>query len=183
MSVRPFDFQRFRKALHAPRSLYSANRTSDMFFSKDRIGGILLLVFCVTYGLLSQHIRLLPFQENVAFHARTMPEVLSILGIGLSIIVIAFPGSKEKPNLQGFDLVKGALFLGLMSLYGLTIRPLGFIIATSLFLMIGFGLLGERKPLNLVLVAVPLVVAFWALMTQGLDVFIEPLPAFLKSEG
>ena len=154
-----------------------------MSISKDRLGGLLLLAFCVTYAFLSQQIRLLPFQESSAFHARTMPEVLSVLGIGLSLIVIAFPGSRQPVSLKGYDLVKVALFLGLMSVYGLTIRPLGFIISTSAFLMVGFWLLGERRPVYLVLVAVPLVVLFWLLMTEGLDVFIEPLPAVLRGGG
>ena len=154
-----------------------------MSISKDRVGGLLLLAFCIAYAFLSQQIRLLPFQENVAFHARTMPEVLSVLGIGLSLVVIAFPGSKKQLDFTGYDWVKVALFLALMSAYGFTIRPLGFIVSTSLFLMIGFWLLGERRPLYLIAVAVPLVVLFWVLMTQGLDVFIEPLPSFLRGEN
>ena len=154
-----------------------------MPLSKDRVGGLLLPAFCVTYAFLSQQIRLLPFQENVAFHARTMPEVLSVLGIGLSLIVIVFPGSKARLDFTGYDWVKVVVFLALMSAYGFTIRPLGFIASTSLFLMIGFWLLGERRPLHLIVVAVPLVVLFWVLMTQGLDVFIEPLPTFLRGES
>ena len=43
----------------------------------------------------------------------------------------------------------------------------------GLFLMIGFWLLDERKPTHLLLASVPIVVLFWVLMTQGLDVFIE----------
>ncbi len=154
-----------------------------MLYSKDRIGGVLLLLFCIAYGLLSRNIKLLPFQMDVAFNARTMPEVLTVLGIGLSLAVIVFPGSAARPELGGYRWGQCALFLGLMSVYGLTIRPLGFIVSTSLFLMIGFALLGERRPHILLLVAVPLVVVFWVLMTQGLDVFIEPLPAFLKNGG
>lgn len=154
-----------------------------MFMSKDRIGGVLMLAFCITYALLSQNIKLLPFQENVAFHARTMPEALSVLGIGLALLVIAFPGSHEAPRLRGLDWVKVALFLALMSLYGLTIRSLGFLLSTSLFLMIGYWLLGERRPVTMVLAAVPLVVAFWALMNYGLDVFIDPLPAAWRTRG
>lgn len=151
-----------------------------MVLSKDRIGGLLLLAFCITYAILSQNIRLLPFQANVAFHARTMPEVLSVLGIGLALVIIVFPGSKTRLDLSGYLLGKTALFLILMSIYGLTIRSFGFILSTSLFLMIGFFMLGERKPLTLILVAVPMVVAFWVLMTQGLDVFIAPFPAFFE---
>lgn len=151
-----------------------------MLLNKDRIGGLLLLAFSVTYGLLSQKIHLLPFQANSAFHARTMPEVLSVLAIGLSLLVIVFPGSHEKPKFSGLNWGLGFAFLALMSAYGFLVRPLGFLIATSLFLMIGFAMLGERKIWRLVLVAVPAVVAFWALMTIGLDVFIEPLPHFLR---
>jgi len=153
-----------------------------MLFSKDRIGGILLLIFCITYGLLSQNITLLPIQARAAFTARTMPEVLTVLGIGLSVLVLIFPSTHERPQLRGFNWFTAALFLALMSAYGLTVRPLGFILSTSLFLIAGFALLGERSMVRLLLVAVPLVVAFWVLMTQGLDVFIEPLPWFLKGD-
>ena len=151
-----------------------------MLFSKDRIGGLLLLAFCITYGVISQQITLLPFQANVAFHARTMPEVLSVMGTGLSLLIIAFPASKERPSLAGFNWLAAVLFLILMSLYGLTIRPLGFILSTSLFLVAGFALLGERSLVKLLLVALPIAFGFWVLMTQGLDVFLEPLPWFLK---
>ena len=153
-----------------------------MFFFKDRIGGTLLLIFCVTYGLLSQNITLLPIQARAAFTARTMPEVLTVLGIGLSLLVLIFPGSHDRPQLRGFKWGTAVLFLVLMSAYGLTVRPLGFILSTSLFLIAGFAMLGERSPVKLFLVAVPLVVAFWVLMTQGLDVFIEPLPWFMKGD-
>lgn len=151
-----------------------------MLLNKDRIGGLLLLCFSIAYAFLSQKIHLLPFQANSAFHARTMPEVLSVLAIGLSILVIVFPGTKDAPRFGGLKWHLGFAFLLLMSAYGFTVRPLGFIISTSLFLMIGFAMLGERKLWKLVIVAVPTVVAFWALMTMGLDVFIEPLPQFMK---
>lgn len=151
-----------------------------MFLSKDRIGGILLLIFCLVYAVLSQDIILLPIQAKSAFTARTLPEILSVLGIGLSLLIIIFPASHDRPKLAGYKWVTAAIFLTLMSAYGLTVRPLGFILATSLFLIGGFALLGERSPLKLLMVALPLVVGFWLLMTQGLDVFIEPLPWFLK---
>ena len=151
-----------------------------MTISKDRLGGFLLLVFCIVYAFLGQQIKLLPFQEAGAFTARTMPEVLSVLGIGLSLLVIVFPGNKERADFSGLNWKAGLAFLVLMSAYGFLVRPLGFIISTSAFLMIGFAMLGERSLAKLVLVAVPLVVIFWALMTLGLSVFIEPLPFFMK---
>ncbi len=153
-----------------------------MLFSKDRIGGALLLIFCITYGILSQQIILLPFQAKSAFNAQTMPEILTVLGVGLSVLVILFPASSDKPKLAGFNWLTAFLFLCLMSFYGLSVRPLGFILSTSFFLMAGFALLGERSILKLVIIALPLVVGFWFLMAKGLDVFIEPLPWFLKGK-
>ena len=151
-----------------------------MFLSKDRLGGLLLLIFCLIYAWQSQNIRLLPFQMNSAFHARTMPEMLAMLGIGLSIAIMIFPSNKERFTLSGLNWPLGLAFLVLMSIYGFTVRPFGFLLSTSLFLMVGFAMLGERNILKLIVVAVPLVVAFWALMNYGLSVFIEPLPFFLR---
>lgn len=151
------------------------------FLNKDRVGGLLLLAFCVTYAVISQDIRLLPIQARSAFNARTMPEILSVLGVALSLLVIVFPSTRDPVSVRQFALGKCALFLVLMSAYGFTVRPLGFLLSTSLFLMIGFALLGERNVLKLLGVAVPIVVLFWLLMTQGLDVFIEPLPAMLRN--
>ncbi|MFK7903238.1 MAG: tripartite tricarboxylate transporter TctB family protein, partial [Nitratireductor sp.] len=151
-----------------------------MFFTKDRIGGLLMLIFCIIYAWQSQNIRLLPFQLNSAFHARTMPEVLSVLGIGLSILIIVFPSNKERLVLNNLNWPLGLTFLVLMSIYGLSVRPMGFLLSTSVFLMCGFALLGERSIWKLLLVSIPLVFAFWALMNYGLSVFVEPAPFFLR---
>lgn len=152
-----------------------------MFFTKDRIGGILLLLFCCVYAFKIDNIRLLPFQADHAFTARTMPEVLAVLGVILSLALIAFPSNRERFTVRDVNWPLGLAFLVLMSLYGLTVRPMGFLLSTSLFLMIGFAMLGERSALKLVAVAVPLVVIFWALMNYGLDVTVQPLPSFLRN--
>ena len=108
-----------------------------------------------------------------------MPEVLAVLGIGLSIAIIAMPSPKEYLNLSGKNWGIVVSFLLLMSFYGLTIRPFGFILASSILLGVGYWILGERKIWLLLATSVPIAVAFWALMTLGLGVFIEPLPWFL----
>ncbi len=147
-------------------------------FVKDRIGGVLLLIFCIGYGLASREIVLLPFQETMAFHARTLPEALAVMGICLSLALIIFPGSREKLDLSGYNWITASLFILLMIAYGLTIRSLGFLLSTSGFLMFGFFLLGERKVWKMAVIAIPMVVLFWVMMTKGLDVFIEPLPEY-----
>ncbi|MFQ6549655.1 tripartite tricarboxylate transporter TctB family protein [Aestuariibius sp. 2305UL40-4] len=144
--------------------------------SKDRIGGILILAFCAFYAFKIGDIRLLPFQEGDAFTARTMPMALAILGTGMAAILVLRPGGGERPELRGLDWGRVAFFLIWMSAYGFTVRPLGFLIATTFFLAVGFAVLGERRIWMLAAVSIPLVVAFWVLMTQGLDVYIAPLP-------
>ncbi|MEM7644728.1 MAG: tripartite tricarboxylate transporter TctB family protein [Pseudomonadota bacterium] len=144
--------------------------------TKDRIGGALILAFCLFYAWKIGDIRLLPFQQGDAFTAKTMPIALAVLAIGLSAILILKPGDGVKPDLRGLDWGRVAFFLAWMSAYGFTVRPLGFLISTILFLAVGFAVLGERRPWMLAAVAVPLVGLFWVLMTQGLDVYIAPLP-------
>ena len=146
--------------------------------TNSRIGGIFLLIFCLFYWWKIGDIRLLPFQANQAFTPRTIPQVLAVLGAGLSVLLIILPGKDERFDLKSLNWPLGLAFLVLMSVYGFTVRPMGFLLSTSLFLMIGFAMLGERNPIKLILVAVPLVVAFWVLMNYGLSVFIEPLPVF-----
>lgn len=151
-----------------------------MFFTKDRIGGLLLLAFCIFYFLKISNIRLLPFQADQAFTPRTIPQILAYIGMALSVAIIIFPSNTERFSLKNLNWPLGLAFLILMSIYGLTVRPLGFLLSTSVFLMVGFAMLGERNVIKLILVAVPLVVSFWLLMNYGLSVFIEPFPFFLR---
>lgn len=148
--------------------------------TNDRIGGVLLLVFSVAYGFLTFEIPLLPFQAQAAFTARTMPEALSVLGIILSLAMIVKPSSDARPDVAGFLWGRGAIICLVMVIYGLSVRPGGFLISTSLFLMAGILILGERRWWLVLLASIPVVVFFWVLMTQLLGVFIEPWPVFLR---
>ena len=111
------------------------------FLTRGRIGGLLLLAFCIVYAWLSQKIHLLPFQLNSAFHARTMPEVLAVMGVGLSVLVIVLGGKDETFEWRDLNWPLGLAFLLLMSVYGFAVRPAGFLLSTSLFLMVGFAML------------------------------------------
>ena len=65
-------------------------------------------------------------------------------------------------------------FLVLMALYGVGLTYLGFVIATGFFLLAGFYLLGERRKPVLFGASFPFVIAFYLLLTQGLDIYLEP---------
>ena len=148
--------------------------------TRDRIGALLLLAFSIFYGVRTLYIPLLPFQAEAAFTARSMPWALSVLGVVLSLSLLVRRGTGARVEVAGFQWRRAALLCALMVAYGLTVRPAGFLISTSLFLIGGFVILGERRIWLILAASIPIVVFFWVLMTQFLGVFIEPWPEFLK---
>ncbi|MEM7565917.1 MAG: tripartite tricarboxylate transporter TctB family protein [Pseudomonadota bacterium] len=143
--------------------------------NRDRVGALIMLVFSVAYGALAFEIPLLPFQRNAAFTAQTLPLALAVLGIGLSFALLLKP-SDGGTDTTGFKWGLGALICVFMVIYGLTVRPFGFILATSLFLIACMLSLGERRWLLILGSSIPLVVAFWFLMAVVLDVYVAPWP-------
>jgi len=148
--------------------------------SRDRIGALLMLAFSLGYGALSFRIPLLPFQAEAAFTARTMPQALAVLGIALSLVLALKPGGGGLALSPEFRWGRVAALCVLMVFYGFTVRPLGFLISTSLFLIGGFVVLGERRLWVILAASLPPVVLFWTLMTQVLSVFIEPWPEIFR---
>jgi putative tricarboxylic transport membrane protein len=148
--------------------------------NRDRIGALLLLAFTLGYGALTFRIPLLPFQAQAAFTARTVPEALTLLGIGLCLILLIKPGRDPGESHAGYQWGRAAALCAVMVVYGLSLRPGGFLLSTGLFLIAGFLIMGERRWVLILSTAIPVVVLFWALMTQLLGVFIEPWPEFLR---
>ena len=60
-----------------------------------------------------------------------------------------------------------------MVLYGLALEYLGFLLATTAFLIGAYLVLGERRPSVLLLASVPLVVGFWFLVSW-LGIYLDP---------
>ncbi len=65
------------------------------------------------------------------------------------------------------------LLLISMCVYALVLETLGFPAATILFLIVAFLVMGERRPVWLFGVSVPLVLGFWLLMDQ-LGIYLYP---------
>ena len=61
-----------------------------------------------------------------------------------------------------------------MLFYGFTIRSLGFIIATIIFLVTGFVLLKEKNMKRILLISVGVSVGFYLLLNNVLGVYIDP---------
>ena len=149
--------------------------------TKDRVGALLLLTFCLGYGLLSRNIAQLPERSDVIFNARSMPTFLAIVGCVLALTLIFRPSSDKPANLRDVRWLRLTGFLMLMALFGIAIRPLGFVLATSGFLAISFGLLGERNLIRLIGIPIVVAVGFWAIMDLALGVYVNPLPELMAS--
>ena len=149
-----------------------------MTFNRDRAGGCILLAFCCAYGILALDIPTTTTQLGSAFSARTMPAALAVVGIILSLSLMLFPDKAQSRSQAPIYWRKGAAFIVLMSLYGLAIRPGGFIVATIIFLGAGFWLLGERKIITLVALPTAVAICFWLLLSELLGVYVAPGPAF-----
>jgi putative tricarboxylic transport membrane protein len=151
------------------------------FFSKenllcrDRVGAMIFLLVCLCYGYQTSQIPLFPGDEYEPFTARTLPTLLTFIGIGLSLLLLVTgqPDVKSGAVIE-FNWKLLIAFLVLMALYGVGLTYIGFVLATSLFLLAGFYLLGERRVKVLLGASFPFVIAFYLLLTQGLDIYLEP---------
>lgn len=149
--------------------------TKENLLCRDRVGAMIFLIVCLCYGYQTSQIPLFPGDEYEPFTARTLPTLLTYIGVLLSLILLV----TGQPDVKSGAVVKFNWklligFLALMALYGLGLTYVGFVIATSFFLLAGFYLLGERRKKVLFGASFPFVIAFYLLLTKGLDIYLEP---------
>ncbi|EKO3827834.1 tripartite tricarboxylate transporter TctB family protein [Vibrio harveyi] len=149
--------------------------TKENLLCRDRVGAMIFLLFCLCYGYQTTQIPLFPGDEYEPFTARTLPTILTYVGIGLTLmLLVAGQPDKQSGAVMSFNWKLLIAFLVLMALYGLGLTYIGFVLATGLFLLAGFYLLGERRKSVLFGASFPFVIAFYLLLTQGLDIYLEP---------
>ena len=155
------------------------------------IAGIFILI-CLIYGytaFVTMEANLLPFELNMTFLPNTMPKWLSILGAIVGLVVVIQtgpkadaeidPGEIDYRNMRQYKLAQALFLLALMVAYALLLRPIGFLLATTLFLAGGSMILGERKYIVLIPVAVFTAFLIWYLVQQVLGIFLRPWPWFI----
>lgn len=159
----------------------------------DRWIALIFVAFCCAYGyaaFFTMDQLLPPFMQRNPVWPSTFPKLLAILGavVGL-IVLLGVEGSSEAKepsatdinlaNLREYKLGQAALLLALMVIYALALRPAGFLIATTLFLVLGSTVLGERKFHIMIPVALLATGCVWYLVQQVLGIFLRPWPFFL----
>jgi len=155
----------------------------------DRWIALILLGICLAYGYaasFTMDASLAPFMRRNPIWPSTFPKVLSVLGIGFSLVILLGLEKGEVKiadidyrRLGDYHLGQALLLLGLMVAYALCLRPLGFLFSTAAFLILGSYILGERKwffMLTITLIATFLVCY---LVQEVLGIYMRPLPGFL----
>ena len=157
----------------------------------DRWIALILLGICLAYGYAAWFTMddgLAPFMRRNPIWPSTFPKVLSALGIiATTIILLGFEKSAADPKeadidyrrLGDYHLGQAVMLLVLMVAYALCLRPLGFLISTSAFLIMGSFILGERKWSIMLPVALIATFVVWYLVQQVLGIYMRPLPGFL----
>ena len=154
------------------------------------IAGIFVVV-CLVYGYTAfvvMEAGLLPFELNMTFLPNVLPKWLSVLGVVVGVVVLiqsspnpdkeTDPDSIDFRNLRQYKLGQAILLLVFMVAYALLLRPIGFVTATTLFLVLGAVTLGERRYVVLVPVAVLAAFLIWYLVQEVLGIFLRPWPWF-----
>ena len=157
----------------------------------DRWIALVLLGVCLAYGYAAWFTmdgNLAPFMKRNPIWPSTFPKVLSVLGIlTTTVILLGFEKSSTEPKeadidyrrLGDYHLGQAIMLLTLMVLYALCLRPLGFLISTSAFLILGSYILGERKWHFMLPIAVFATFVVWYLVQEVLGIYMRPLPGFL----
>lgn len=154
----------------------------------DRWIALVLLGICMAYGYAAWFTMdgaLAPFMKRNPIWPSTFPKVLSTLGILASLIILlglekgeSNDGEIDYRRLGEYHLGQALGLLGLMVVYALCLRPLGFLLSTAAFLILGSAILGERKWHVMVPVALIATGVVWYLVQQVLGIYMRPLPGF-----
>ena len=156
----------------------------------DRWIALFIALIFLIYGYTAffQMDDLLPpiLQRNPVWPS-TFPKILSVIGvIGAVAVLMNFEKSDKQigddiniSNWQQYKVFDALALIGGMIVYALTLRALGFLAATFLFLSLGAILLGERRFLLLIFVSAMASYGIWYLVDSVLGIYMTPFPAFL----
>ena len=153
----------------------------------DRYIALIFLVVCAIYGytaFFTMDQGLAPIMQRNPIWPSTFPKVLSVLGILVGLwIALGFEKSRDTAKVEidyrkltEYKTGQAVLLLALMVAYALILRPAGFLISTTLFIVTATAILGERKWFLMFFIAILASVIVWYLVDGVLGVYMRPLP-------
>ena len=145
-----------------------------MKITPSKIISLLFFVFSGFYLYTAHQIQVFSFDENAAFNAKTFPIYLGYAGILFSALYIILPETKpSNVNLKVLEYKKTIMLVILMVLYGLTILRAGYFLSTSIFLVLSYIVLGERKWIWIFILSFPFVAMFMYLLHGILNIYLR----------
>lgn len=159
----------------------------------DRWIALAFIALCCVYGyaaFFTMDDSLPPILRRNPIWPSTFPKMLAVAGIVVGLIVLFTPKSPKQGEAKGdgtidlsrlgdYHVGQALALIGLMVCYALTLRPIGFLGSTILFLVLGAVILGERKLYILIPIAAIAAGSIWYLVQEVLGIFLRPWPAFL----
>ena len=145
-----------------------------MKISATKFISLLFFIFSVFYLYTAHQITVFTFDENAPFNAKTFPIYLGWVGIFLSGLKMILPEKiKEDVDHKVLDY-KSVIYLVLISfIYGFVILKVGFFFSTSLFLLLSYYFLGERRWIWMFVLSFPFVATFMFLLHGLLDIYLR----------
>lgn len=148
--------------------------------TKNTIGSIFFLAFSCFYFFNVFNIKKMPGSQFEVMSASSFPFYIGLAGIAISILILILSFVEKDKDILSMTYIKSLdfkttlYFVAAMIFYGFTIRTLGFILATIIFLGIGFLLLKEKNIKRIFLISVGVSVGFYLLLNNVLGVYIDP---------
>ena len=153
-----------------------------MKISSVKIISLLFFILSAFYLYTAYQIQVFSFDENAAFNAKTFPIYLGYAGMFLAGLKIILPERlKEEVDHKVLDYKKVIFLVIIMIFYGLTILRAGFFVSTSIFLLLSYYFLGERRWKFMIIFSFPFVAIFMFLLHGLLNIYLRD--PFLKYLG
>ena len=153
-----------------------------MNINTTKIISLLFFIFSAFYLYTAYQIQVFAFDENAPFNAKTFPIYLGYAGMFLAGLKIILPERlKEEVDHKVLDYKKVIFLVIIMIFYGLTILRVGFFVSTSIFLLLSYYFLGERRWKFMIIFSFPFVAIFMFLLHGLLNIYLRD--PFLKYLG
>ena len=153
-----------------------------MKISSVKIISLLFFILSAFYLYTAYQIQVFSFDENAAFNAKTFPIYLGYTGMFFAGLKIILPERlKEEVDHKVLDYKKVIFLIIIMIFYGLTILRAGFFLSTSIFLLLSYYFLGERRWKLMIIFSFPFVGLFMFLLHGLLNIYLRD--PFLKYLG
>lgn len=159
----------------------------------DRWIALIFLTICLAYGYTAWFTMdegLPPIMQRNPIWPSTFPKLLSVVGLVTSLLILLGHEKKDQEtgeidyrHLQDYNVSQAVGLLFLMVLYAVSLKPIGFLLSTSLFLTIGAYILGERKWVLMIAISMLTAFSVWYLVSEILGIYMRPMPNASLLEG